>query len=128
MVKGVCKAIQLQGVLVEMGISGALKPVHAFCDNIGVWVNIVGDRVALASKHSANKIHWLRDMKNLGVFTPHHCDTDDQAADLGTKVMDKRTFQSLIDLNMGYDYERLHEIIKMCSVDFKSKKSKRSKK
>jgi hypothetical protein len=109
--KGVCRAIQIRGVLEELGIEGASQPMPAFCDNQSALDSVIGERINNGSKHYQNKVAWLRDMMLMGVFTPHYVSTTEMVADLNTKAHFKDVFERLTSLINGNNVRALIQII-----------------
>ena len=111
LVKAVCKAMQINGILVELGLADPAKPFLTFVDSTSCLDSIIGDKIPTGSRHAASKTSWLREMRALGVFSPHFVPSHYQVADLHTKAFGKQRFRELRDLNCGYSPEQLIHVI-----------------
>ena len=112
MTKAVCKAMQLQGVVEELEVCDPTIPIPVLCDSKACLDSIICDRLTTSTRHATNKTAFLREMRQLGVFTPHLMSTKVQVADLNTKPHAKFKFGELTDMITGYEPLKLLNVMK----------------
>ena len=95
----------LRTLLKETGIGAIITHYSStlFGDSLSADAMAMNPTTSDRSKHVAIKYHFTRDLIDNGVICQEHVETSLNVADIGTKVLGKRTFLALSDLSMGRD-------------------------
>ena len=93
----------LRTLLKETGIGAIITHYSStlFGDSLSADAMAMNPTTSDRSKHVAIKYHFTRDLIDNGVIVQEHVETSLNVADIGTKVLGKRTFLALSDLSMG---------------------------
>ena len=103
-VRALTTSLAIRGMLMELGIDDATKPMKIFVDAQAALNSIISDKLSTASKHTATRHYWLRDHLNIGTFSLYYIPTDLQFADIGTKpIVNKSKFEQFRNVILGFD-------------------------
>jgi hypothetical protein len=96
-----CQAIWLKNLIEEIS-QAKIESVKLMIDNVSA-INLAKNPIAHGrSKHIELRFHYLREQVNNGNLTLEHCRSEDQVADLFTKVVTVKVFQRVRD-QMGIE-------------------------
>ena len=94
----------LRWLLHETGIRALITSYSSslFTDNTAAEANTNNPSQGEKTKHIAIKYHLVRELVAAGVLTTEHVDTLVNPADIGTKVLGKRSFEPLAEMSLGH--------------------------
>jgi hypothetical protein len=88
----------ITGMGQEFRLPGSSLPVRTYIDNAGLVKNVASDKVGTRMRHNAIKLNFIRDLRDLGLYTAIWVCTADEIADVFTKKLALPLFERFADL------------------------------
>ena len=91
------EAVFCSNMMKELGSGTQFEPVPVNIDNTATLHVIDNQAFSSRTKHIALRFFYVRELVNDGAISIHYIPTENQLADIGTKILNKQRLRFLIN-------------------------------